>query len=262
MFNHRSGETFQTEGARIYFETIGPPKGHPLLLLHGGLGDLEDFSKITEALPGSFRLVAIDLRGHGRSTLGSGPLTYEQHQSDVQSLVAHLGFAEYSMLGFSDGGIVAYRVAVENPEVRALVTIGSQWRISQEDPSFEILGGVTPETWATMFPDAPVKYASLNPQGDFDKLVESCVGLWTDLGPTGYPNERISGISCPTLILRGDSDFLLSLSEAAEAQAKIPGASLGNLPFAGHAAMEDAPEVAGTIIHDFLANPRKSQAEA
>lgn len=262
MFNHRSGEIFQAGDAQIYFESNGPSHGHSLLLLHGGLGNLEDFSKITDLLPESLRVVAVDLRGHGRSTLGSGPITYEQHQRDVQSVAAHLGLTKYSILGFSDGGIVAYRIAAENPGVSALVTIGAQWRISREDPSFEILAGVTPAVWAEMFPDAPGKYTALNPQGDFDKLVESCVGLWTDLSSTGYPNEKISEIACPTLILRGDSDFLLSLTEAAKAQAKIPGASFGNVPFAGHAAMDDAPEITGRIVHDFLANPRRAQAEA
>jgi len=146
--------------------------------------------------------------------------------------------------------------------VKALITIGSQWRISPQDPSFDILAGVTPEMWTEMFPEAPEKYVALNPQGDFNKLVESCVDLWTDLSSAGYPQDLIARIECPTLILRGDGDFLLSLSEAAEAQDKISGSSFGNIPFAGHAAMEDAPEIIGKSVCEFLLNPRKTQTEA
>lgn len=92
--------------------------------------------------------------------------------------------------------------------------------------------------------------------------MESCVNLWTDLEATGYPQESISNIDCPTLILRGDSDFLLSLSEATGAQANISGASFGNIPFAGHAAIEDSPDIVGKIIGEFLLDPKKAQAEA
>ncbi|PTN32447.1 alpha/beta fold hydrolase [Desulfonatronum sp. SC1] len=262
MFNHQSGKFLYLEDTRIYYETTGTLQGHPIVLLHGGLGSLEDFSPVINLIPDSFYVIAMDMRGHGRSQLGTKPLTYQQHQADIQALIAHLGLKEYSLIGFSDGGIVAYRIASRNQAVKALITIGSQWRISPQYPSFDILAGVTPEMWIEMFPEAPEKYAALNPQGDFNKLVESCVALWTDLSSAGYPQDSITRIECPTLILRGDGDFLLSLSEAAEAQNKILGSSFGNIPFAGHAAMEDAPETIGKLVCEFLLNPRKIQTEA
>lgn len=261
MLNHQSGEFFQLEDARIYYETSGSPQGRPIILLHGGLGSLEDFFPILGMISDSFRIIAVDMRGHGRSELGSRSLSYKQHQADIQSLIEHLGIREYSLLGFSDGGIVAYRIAATGRSVSSLVTIGAQWRISSQDPSYEILGSVTSEMWTGMFPHAPQKFASLNPQGDFNKLVESCVGLWTDLSSDGYPCDLITRIECPTLILRGDGDFLLSLSEAAEAQAKIPGSSFGNIPFAGHSLIDDAPEITGSIINAFLLNPQKVLGE-
>lgn len=262
MLDHRNGDFLDLEDARIYHETAGSAQGHPVILLHGGLGNLEDFSPIANLIPDTFHIIAVDMRGHGRSTLGVKPLTYQQHQADIQSLITHLGLKDYSLLGFSDGGIVAYRLAAANPAVSALITIGAQWRLSRQDPSFEVLGGITPAAWTEMFPEAPRKYAALNPQEDFNRLVEACVNLWIDLGSTGYPQESISRIDCPTLVLRGDGDFLLSLSEAAGAQARIAGASFGNIPFAGHAAIEDSPELIGKIIRGFLLNPRKAQALA
>lgn len=262
MFNHQSGEFLYLEDTRIYYETTGASKGHAVVLLHGGLGSLEDFSPVIDLIPDPFYVVAVDMRGHGRSQLGTRPLTYQQHQADIQSLIEHLGLKEYSLIGFSDGGVVAYRIASESQAVKALITIGSQWRLSPQEPSFNILAGVTPETWIEMFPEAPKKYAALNPQGDFNKLVESCVALWTDLSSAGYPQDAIARIECPTLILRGDGDFLFSLSEAAEAKKIILGASLGNIPFAGHATMEDAPEIIGKLVREFLLNPRKTQTEA
>lgn len=161
MLDHQSGEFLHLGDASIYYETTGPSQGHPVILLHGGLGSLEDFYAIVNFIPETMHVVAVDMRGHGRSTLGIKPLTYQQHQADIQSLISHLGLKNYSLLGFSDGGIVAYRLAAANAEVRALVTIGAQWRISRHDPSFEILGAVTASAWAEMFPEATQKYAAL-----------------------------------------------------------------------------------------------------
>ncbi len=144
MFNHQSGEFLYLEDTRIYYETTGASKGHPVVLLHGGLGSLEDFSPVIDLIPDPFYVVAVDMRGHGRSQLGTRPLTYQQHQADIQSLIEHLGLKEYSLIGFSDGGVVAYRIASESQAVKALITIGSQWRLSPQEPSFNILAGVTP----------------------------------------------------------------------------------------------------------------------
>ncbi|WP_160173713.1 hypothetical protein [Nitrincola sp. A-D6] len=52
------------------------------------------------------------------------------------------------------------------------------------------------------------------------------------------------------------------MAEAAEAKNKIVGSSFGNIPLAGHAAMEDAPETIGKLVCEFLINPRKVQIEA
>lgn len=258
MFNHRLGEFLPLGDARLYYETAGPTDAHPLLLLHGGMGSLEDFADVAPALGASFRLVGVDLRGHGRSSLGTAQLTYQQHASDVQALVNHLRLQNYSLLGFSDGGIAAYRIAAGNPAVRALATVGAQWRLTRGSPTYEMLAGVTPEGWTEMFPAAPAEYAALNPDGDFRQLVQACVALWTDLGDTGYPHQSVAQISCPTLIVRGDGDFLLSLSEAAEIQAAIAGASLANIPFAGHEALTDAPGLLGPLLQDFFARPRRA----
>jgi pimeloyl-ACP methyl ester carboxylesterase len=261
MLRHQNGSLLQLEDAEIYYQVSGSPTGHPLLLLHGGLGSLEDFSAIAGSIPEHFFVIAVDLRGHGRSTIGRKPLSYLQHQLDIQALIAHLNLNEYSILGFSDGGIVGYRLAIKNAAIRALVTVGAQWRISDQDACYEILSGVTPETWTEIFPDAPRKYSELNPHGNFAELVQSCTRLWTDLGPAGYPGDAIALIQCPTLILRGDSDFLLSLEEAADAQTMINGASLGNIPFCSHAAIEESPDIAARLICDFLNEPRKRHTD-
>ena len=73
-FTHTDGHHLSVDGARLYHEAIGPADGPALLMLHGGLGSMTDLNPIAERLAGRWRLIGIDLRGHGRSTLGNTPL--------------------------------------------------------------------------------------------------------------------------------------------------------------------------------------------
>ena len=127
-FDHRSGTTLTIDGAAIYHEAIGDPAAPALLLLHGGLKDLEDFNAVLPRLEGSFRVVGIDSRGHGRSTAGSDALTYRRLEDDVLAIADHVGLDRFSLVGFSDGGIVGLRLAARHDSrVDRLVTVGSRW---------------------------------------------------------------------------------------------------------------------------------------
>lgn len=252
-FTHSSGQHLSIGDASIYFETAGNPTGQPFVLLHGGLGALADFNGILARLPAQFRYIGVDLRGHGKSTLGSARLSYERYQADVEAVLEHLGIRSFYLLGFSDGGIVSYRMAAHTPaRVQKLITLGAQWRISADDPTFEMLGSLTGEMWEEMFPESVEYYEKVNPQPDFDALVKAGVEVWTDTGSTGYPHETVRNIQAPLLIVRGDEDHLLSLTEVVELRDRVQGTSFMNIPFAGHAAHEEATDVFIACVNDFL----------
>lgn len=235
----------------------------PLLLLHGGLGSIMDFNPIAAHLMRNFYLLGVDARGHGRSSLGSAALTYEQCEADVMAVLRHIGVSSFAVLGFSDGGIVGYRLAANlGAHVTSLITLGAQWRLSADDAAFDMLSGLTPEMWDAMFPAVRPYYEAVNPAPDFTRLVRSAVALWTDLRVSSYPRDRVRSITAPTLLIRGDSDPLFSLSEAAELQANLPLASLFNVPFAGHEVHAESPELFLSVVHDFLLRPRHRATEA
>lgn len=261
-FTHRTGACLRLDDAEIYYEQVGSSELPALLLLHGGLGNLCDMNPVAAELAGRFRLIGMDFRGHGRSTLGPLPLTYERYEQDVVALLQQLGIDSFSLLGFSDGGIVGYRLASRlGARIRALVTVGAQWRLSAADPAFELLNGVSAEMWEAMFPASRSDYDALNPFPDFARLVRSAVALWTDLGPSGYPGDSVRKIAMPTLIVRGDNDFLLSLGEAAALRAALPVASLFNVPLAGHEVHKDSPTLFMAAVADFLSDPRTPPSE-
>ena len=260
--NHTSGQLLTIGDAQIYVQESGSPQGPAVLLLHGGLGNLHDFDSIAQRLGTEFRLIAMDLRGHGKSSLGTKALSYAQYQADVLAVLDELQLAQVAIVGFSDGGIVGYRLAASNPErIRALVTLGAQWRLLPDDPSIPMLQGLSVQGWNAMFPQAIAQYSQLNPQGDFGVLLDAVKGVWLDTDcATGYPGEGVAEIRTPTLIVRGDADPFLALSEACALQAQIAGAGLLNIPFVGHSAHDEANAVFLSAVVPFLRAPQPLEA--
>ncbi|PHV16693.1 alpha/beta hydrolase [Janthinobacterium sp. BJB1] len=255
FFTHSSGQYLPVDDAEIYFEIIGNPIGSPLLLLHGGLGNLTDFNGIVGQLASEFRLIGIDFRGHGKSTLGKSRLTYQQYQADVEAIVAHLKLDYFSILGFSDGGITALRMAAETPSrIRGLVAVAAQSQMEADDPALPMLSGVTAGFWKTKFPNAVSYYEENNPEPDFDVLIKSVVSLWTNIKHSAYPGNLIKQITAQTLLVRGDEDHLCSLKSVAELRDQIKGSVFLNIPYAGHEVHKDSPILFMEVAYDFLVN--------
>lgn len=255
-FTHRGGEHLALDSARIYFEVHGDNAGAPLLLLHGGLGTLRDFNGVLPLLKKRYRLIAIDSRGHGKSTLGTAPLHYERLAFDAASVLRHLGVERCSVLGFSDGGITALRLAAQaDSRIDKLVAIGTDKMLKPDDPVRQLLGSVTAESWEKKFPETVALYQSLNPQPDFAALVAAIVPMWLDDGGTGYPGESVKRIRCPLLAVRGDEDHLVSRASVLELVEQVPGAKLLNIPFAGHEVHKDQAELVMASVNRFLEEP-------
>ncbi|MHB1698424.1 MAG: alpha/beta fold hydrolase [bacterium] len=252
-FDHNSGEYLDIDGARIYYEVAGNENSPALLVLHGGFGNMEDFNAMLLDLNKEFKVIGIDSRGQGKSTLGSKALTYEQIQKDVERVLEHLNIDTLSIIGFSDGGIVAYRLASLTPlNIEKLVSIGSSWHIKNTEPTRDMFLKITGESWRNKFPATYDAYQKLNPEPDFDFLAQSVIKMWLDSSSSGRPNEAVKNISCPLLIVRGDDDHLLSREAAVELSGLVKKSMLLNIPFAGHVAFEDQKEIFMIILNKFL----------
>ena len=102
-------------GLALYYASVG--EGDPLILLHGGFGATEMFAAILPVLAANRRVIAVDLQGHGRTADSERPLRIESMADDIAALLAHLGLARATVLGYSLGGAVALQTAIRHPEV-------------------------------------------------------------------------------------------------------------------------------------------------
>jgi pimeloyl-ACP methyl ester carboxylesterase len=112
---------------RLFYQDHGA--GPPVLVLHGGLGFLEMMGGQISALAHHHRVIAVDSRGHGRSSSGPEPLRYETMAADMTALLDRLGIDHYDVVGWSDGGNIGLDLAMTQPErVDRVVAIGANAR--------------------------------------------------------------------------------------------------------------------------------------
>lgn len=247
-------DTVYNHDAEIYYQTYG--HGNPLILLHGGLSSSLDWFSELPGLSKAFQVVTIDLRGHGRSTLGSRPFTYELLASDVIAVLNKLKIEKADFAGWSDGGNVALIIALNYPQrVRRLITISANF-----NPS-----GLTDDAIAMNNHSGPYDHSlisrllyrmfSPNP-AQWQTLWQQVTQLWKC-----YPqlrNTDLTSITSSTLVIVGANDVIDA--EHAEMMATyIPNARQVTIPHVGHAVLKQAPETMLSTIKGFLGETTTSR---
>jgi pimeloyl-ACP methyl ester carboxylesterase len=116
----------QINDVELYYEVSGQEAGEVVLFVHGLGSSGRDWEGQVPFFAEQFRVVTADLRGHGRSEKPKGPYSMKMLAGDVAGLVEGLGLGAVHVVGLSLGGMVAFQLAVDRPElVRSLVIINS-----------------------------------------------------------------------------------------------------------------------------------------
>ena len=120
--------TFDSDGVPIRFTLQGEGDA-PLLLLHGFAANLETMQGLIPALARDFHVIAVDVRGHGRSGKPHDPDHYGMEMvEDVVRLLDHLGIEEAHVLGYSMGAMITLKLATTHPDrVVSAVAGGYGW---------------------------------------------------------------------------------------------------------------------------------------
>jgi pimeloyl-ACP methyl ester carboxylesterase len=192
-------------GLQMYYEVHGSG-GTPLLLLHGGLFDIDQqFGELIPGLAATRQVIAADFQGHGRTNDIDRPLRSEHLASDVVGLLRHLNVAQVDVFGFSVGGATALYLAIRHPElVRKLIVSSASFHPDGDRPeNSEAVGEMTVD----MIAGTPMEQAYRAKSPHPDKLQDLLDKLGTfDQGFTGWSDADIQGITAPTLITVGDCD--------------------------------------------------------
>lgn len=232
-------ETSDGETIAYYIDDFTDPWTEPpvVLLLHSLLGDFRRFHAMVPPLARQFRVVRMDMRGHGNSSIPSPdtPLSLERMTQDVSELLDRLSIESAHVVGNSAGGYLSQTLAITSPQrVRTLCLFGSTPGLKHSGaaewiPQIE-RKGLRPflaETISARFPvdrENPRKIEwFLDECGKNDQpFILRCLQLFTSLDWS----DRLSAIQSPTLIVAGGSETVGTTDQYLEMQSTISGSVL------------------------------------
>jgi len=260
-----TGRTVIAGRHEFLIRETGPVEAPPIVLLHGWLYDGHaTWHRVVPALAERHRVIAIDLRNHGKSDRIRGRFDIADLADDVARLFDVLGIAGIPVVGFSMGGMTLQELAVRHPGRASHVILGGTAAHPVDRPRaltvpFFVMGRALARLDRFLLPR--MAYTYLMRTGVFPP--EHSAWLWqnlldrdTDLYYEGGfailrfdARDRVGDIAAPTLCIVPTDDQLIPSRLQYETASLIPGATVMDLPGAKHeAVLTHADEIAKAIL--------------
>jgi pimeloyl-ACP methyl ester carboxylesterase len=239
------------DGAEIYYAIYGTPSAEaPVILLHGGMGNGDHWAnQVPALLDAKHEVIAIDSRGQGRSTRAGAKISYDVMASDVIAVMDALAVKQAALVGWSDGGEIALKLAILHPErVAKLFVFGSNYN-SEGSKSRRNAPTATFSAYSQKC-RTDYQHLSKTPK-QFDELVDWLLPIWR--GPMGITKEQLRAIQAPTMVADGDHDEVIVLAQEEEMAKLIPHAQLHVFEDASHFALWQDPAEFNKALVEFLA---------
>ncbi|MBC9795943.1 alpha/beta hydrolase [Sinomicrobium sp. FJxs] len=191
-------------GLEMYYEVYG--EGEPVILLHGAYMTIDlNWSQLIPVLSGNRKVIAVEMQGHGRTADIDRPFNYKDLASDIAGLLKHLDIDKADIIGYSFGGTVALKTAIDFPEmIDQMVIISTAYKLEGWLPKAR-------ETFHSLQPgfldNTPLKaeYDKIAPNpGDWTAFVEKFIAF--DKLNYDLEAENIKNIKSPVLFIMGDND--------------------------------------------------------
>jgi pimeloyl-ACP methyl ester carboxylesterase len=220
----------EVNGLQLFFRDHG--EGEPLLLLHGFTGSGDDWKHVFAEPLAGYRIIAPDLRGHGRSTNPGGVFKFADVAQDIFGLLDHLGIDRVTAIGMSAGANTLLHMATQQPSrIISMIHVSGTPRFP--DQARAIMKAITEES------RSPAEWEQM--RGRHHLGDDQIRALWRharefadDRDDMDFTAAKLSAITAKTLIVHGDRDPLYPVEQAVELFRWIPNASLWVVPNGGH----------------------------
>ncbi len=267
-----NNETRNINGVQVQFTVDGPEDAPVLTFAHALSLDLRSFDPQVPALRNHYRVIRLDLRGHGGTDQGGGAFTIEDLVDDVVGLLDHFGVEKTHFVGSSLGAMVGFALAFDHADrLSSLTFMASQGALPPERiaPARESIAamrasGATADTTMAAQADALIQRLVHEPDEAAHparfSLLRQILGTTTLLGQArayeailamNYDN-RLDEISTPTLILAGADDTSTTPARMQMYKDGIAGARMELLPGAGHFPNFEQPDAVNKVLQTFL----------
>jgi len=251
-------------GMKMYYEIHGT--GQPIVLLHGGLSTIDqDYSKIIPVLSQNYRVIGIELQGHGHTADIDRPLSIENLANDVNALLEQLKINKADFLGYSLGGGVVLELSIKHPElVERMILVSVAFSPEGYNPGVPVeslkkkpLPDLNSSVWRKAYLKAAPDTSKWN---DLISKIFQMEQNWK-----GWTPEQIKSIKSTALLIFGDAD--LSTPEHAAQMFRLfgggpsgdfyelPPSELAILPGTVHTQMMERTELLLPMITSFLNKP-------
>jgi 3-oxoadipate enol-lactonase len=262
---------YQGASARIFYyvhdrqDSIGT-----ITLLHGLGSSGDDWLLQVPALRSRYRVLTLDLPGHGISTLDRRLPRISHFADDISNLIRSLGITTTHVLGLSMGGLVAQQIALDHPElVQSLILVNTFPRLSGWFTQYRLRAlRRLPYLLRGDMEGAGVWIAEeILPGEGMDPIREIVAARIAANDRWSYARSllavarfdvrmRLPEIAAPTLVVSGLDDRMVPPSLKQELAARIPDARLATIEGSGHASPIDASEAFNRLMLNFLEENR------
>jgi 3-oxoadipate enol-lactonase len=262
----------EIDGGRIYFEVEG--EGHPLLLIHGGLGTLRMWDDQVPAFAERYRVIRYDTRGFGRTDTEEVEFA---NPADAAAVLDQVGARSAYVVGQSRGGMIALDFVLEYPErVDAFISVASgvggfafQLPDGTESPPWEEmerlweskdwapLAELETQVWVDGWGQPPTRVDPELRRKVHDWILASyeagkSEGKPQPLDPPAV--QRLAEVRVPTLVMIGEVDEPGGVAAGRHLAASVAGARLVEFPGVAHMIQLEEPGRFNELVLDFLAD--------
>lgn len=264
------------DGETLAYIDMGKPTGHPVVLIHGYTDNARDWVPLIPYLSQDFRLILVDLRGHGQSSKPECCYSRLDFAYDIKLLMDGLGVQKADIVGHSLGSIIAQTFAEYWPETTQRVVLISStggWPpgVPRKAPQFDFAAQIR-KLKEPIEPDSPFMIAWWDSPTPVDpdfirRQRKDSAGIplrvWLAVLDQGLPADAYADLQrtlprleAPTLLIWGSKDPIMEPPVRDSLRKGLPHAKVKIFDGLGHNPFWEDPRAVADVVNGFLSDPK------